>query len=166
VARERPERACAEALYRDPWIVRDVLRHHAAAVALTYVETALRPSGVSADTMTDADEAVLIEALRDWRGLFSPTGRAYRTLNPTLMASASGVPPELLCRLRRVRLPRPYAEPLELTALLVADAAYERLERPRVAESHLRAIARASAEQICAALARIAETLDPPRRSR
>jgi hypothetical protein len=164
--RDLPQLACAEALYRDPWIVRDVLRYHAAAVAFAYVETALRPPGVSAEVDTAADEAILLEALRDWRALFSPTGCAYRTLNRTLMTAAPGVSPDLLCTLRRVQLPRPYSDPLELSALLVAHAAYERVERPQVAESHLRAIGRASAEQIRAALARIAERLDQPGRSR
>src|SRR5262249_13190408 len=65
-----------------------------------------------------------------------------------------------------VQLPRPYSDRLELTAFLVAHAAYARVERTEVAESHLRAIVRASAEQIRAALARIAERLDVPGRSR
>src|SRR6185436_14684742 len=83
--RDLPQLACADALYRDAWIVRDVLQYHAAAVALAYVETVLRPAGVAPEATDAASEAALLDALRDWRGLFSPTGRAYRTLNRTLM---------------------------------------------------------------------------------
>jgi hypothetical protein len=164
--RDLPQLACADALYRDAWIVRDVLQYHAAAVALAYVETGLRPAGVAPEATDAASEAALLDALRDWRGLFSPTGRAYRTLNRTLMGAASGVPPELLCRLRRIELPRPYTDPLELTTFLLAHGAYDGVERPRVAESHLRAIARANAAQIRAAVARIAHQLELRARSR
>lgn len=162
LSRELPQLVCAEALYRDPWILRDVLRYHAAAVALAFVETALRPPGLVWDVTTPAGEAALLEALREWRGLFSPTGRSYRSLNRTLMRLPPSVPGELLCQLRRVYLPRPCVDPVELTALLVAHAVYARAERPEVAATHLRAVTHASGAEIAEALGRIGAQLARP----
>jgi hypothetical protein len=51
-----------------------VLQYHAAAVALAYVETVLRPASVAPAATDATSEAALLDALRDWRGLFSPTG--------------------------------------------------------------------------------------------
>lgn len=157
---EPPLLACAEALYADPWIVRDVLRYHAAAVALAFVETALRPPGLVWDPTTAAGEAALVDAMRDWRGLFSPTGRPYRSLDRTLMRLAPDVPPDLLCRLRRIQLPRPLLDRRELTAVLVAHGVYARPERAGVAESHRRVVLGASGAEVAAAVARIGQALE------
>jgi len=162
LTRELPQLVCAEALYQDPWIVRDVLRYHAAAVALAFVETTLRPPGLLWDASTPAGEAALLDALRDWRGLFSPRGHPYRSLNRTLMRLAPGMSGELLCRLRRVELPRPYTDPLELATVLVAGAVYGRSGRPEVAATHLRAVMRASAGEITTAVRRVGEALEEP----
>jgi hypothetical protein len=159
LTRQLPQLVCAEALYRDPWIVRDVLRYAAAAVALAFVETTLRPPGLLWDATTPAGEAALVDALRDWRGLFSPSGRSYRSLDRTLMRLAPGVAGELLCRLRRLELARPYTDPIELTAILVADAAYERTDRREVAATHLRAVMLASGAEIAAAVRRVGDAL-------
>jgi hypothetical protein len=160
LTRELPQIVCAEALYRDPWIVRDVLRYDAAAVALAFVETRLRPSTLVWDATTPAGEAALVAALRDWRGLFSPSGRSYRSLDRTLMRLAPGVAGERLCRLRRLKLARPYTDPLELTALLAADVVYERTDRPEVAATHLRAVMLASGAEIAAAVRRVRDALE------
>jgi hypothetical protein len=159
LTREPPQLACAEALYRDPWIVRDVLQYHAAAVALAFVETALRPSDLLWDATTPAGEAALIDALRTWRGLFSPTGRPYRTLNRTLMQLAPGIPADLLCGLRQVTLERPYADPLELMAVLLARSVYARAERAEVARSHLHAVGLAGSGEIAASVERVGQAL-------
>lgn len=159
LARELPHLLCTEALYRDPWIVRDVLQYHAAAVALAFVETTLRPPGLLWDATTPAGEAALLGAMREWHGLYSPTGRPYRTLNRTLMQLAPSVPAELLGRLRTVTLERPYADALELTALLTAHAVYARSEHAEAAHTHLRAVALAGGGEIAAAVERVGHAL-------
>lgn len=58
-----------------------------------------------------------LELMHNWRGLFSPTGRPYRSLNRTLMNLPGGVPSGLVCNLALVRLQRPIVERLELLAL-------------------------------------------------
>jgi hypothetical protein len=159
LTREPPQLAYTEALYRDPWIVRDVLQYRAATVALAFVETALRPRDLLWDATTPAGEAGLLEAMRTWRGLFSPTGHPYRTLNRTLMQLAPSVPADLLCGLRHVTLARPYADPLELMALLVARSLYARAERAEVARSHLHVVGLAASGEIVATVARVGQAL-------
>jgi hypothetical protein len=107
--------------------------------------------------------------MRNWRCLYSPTGVPYRSLNRTLMNLPDGIPPNLLCRLNRIRLERPILDPLELTALL-AHAAHERPERdPEVVTTQRWILQHATADQIRAAIARIATATErslSPRRDR
>jgi hypothetical protein len=151
-----PQLLCSEAMHRDAFVVSDVLAYPAAAIALAFVETALRPADLFWDAVTAKGEAALLEAIRNWRGLFSPDGRPYRSLDRTLMQLPAGVPPDLLCELRHVRLERPVVDRLELTTLLLAHRVYRRAANAEVAATHLRAIACARAPEIVAAVRRTA----------
>ncbi|MBN1889457.1 MAG: PcfJ domain-containing protein [Thermoflexales bacterium] len=59
-----------------------------------------------------------IDAMHNWRGLFSPTGESYRSLDRTLMNLPGGVPHSLVCNLVHTRLERPVTNRLELTSIL------------------------------------------------
>lgn len=60
-----------------------------------------------------------LTAMENWRGLFSYSGRPYRSLNRTLMNLPGGVPHKLVANLTDWRLERPYVKRLELTTLLL-----------------------------------------------
>lgn len=62
--------------------------------------------------------AEIIEAMHNWRALFSPTGEDYRSLNRTLMNLPGGIPAKLVVRLNQILLQRPMTKRLELLALL------------------------------------------------
>jgi hypothetical protein len=118
VAGEVAELARDDAFYRHPFVVRDVLRHRAAAVALARL-TRLWPHYRACRGIEAAPTAeVLAESMREWRCLFSPDGRSYRSLDRTLMNLGDEVSLDLLCQLPRVRLERPIASSLELRAVL------------------------------------------------
>ncbi len=163
--------AQTEALYRDPYIARDILNYRAAAIALAYLESEFWEHFCAQQLGTGADPSpeLFVQAMRNWRGLYSPTGVPYRSLNRTLMNLPKGIPPTLLCRLNRIRLERPILDRLELTALL-AHAAHERPERdPEVVASQRWILQRATADQIRGAIARIATATErdlSPRRDR
>jgi PcfJ-like protein len=163
VAGEVAGLAKCEALYRDPHLVRDILRHRAAAVALARLETHLWQH-YHACRAGDAEPTpdVLVHAMSEWRGLFSPDGLAYRSLNRTLMNVPEEVSADLLCQLHRVRLERPLLSSLELRAVLTF-AALARAGEPHADRLHV--LQHARADEIRYALERIgAETerrLDP-----
>jgi hypothetical protein len=118
VAGEVSELAQDDAFYRDPFVVRDVLRHRAAAVALARLEK-LWPHyrarrGIEAAPTVE----VLARAMGEWRCLFSPDGRTYRSLDRTLMNLGDETSLDLLCQLPRVRLERPIVSSLELRTVL------------------------------------------------
>jgi hypothetical protein len=71
----------------------------------------------------------------DWRGVFSPDGRPYRTLNKTLMNLPGGIPAALLGCLCDVRLERPVTDRVELLALL---GCYAHAVRHEPARQHWR----------------------------
>lgn len=121
VARRVPPLANTPALYRDPYISRDVTRYRAAAIALAYLESTLWRNYCTRHLhwYGTPSEEILVQAMADWRGLFSPDGRSYRSLNRTLMNLPIAVPAELVCHLNQIRLERPITGPLELTVLLL-----------------------------------------------
>lgn len=65
------------------------------------------------------DEA--LEMMENWRGLFSPTGKSYRSLDRTLMNLPGGVPPGLVPYLSLVRLERPVLSRSELVVLALYE---------------------------------------------
>lgn len=92
--------------------------------ALSALEPLARQSGLTLYSSLELDRTTAkhsspIEAMQDWRALFSPTGEDYRSLNRTLTYLPGGIPATLLCRaLRDLYLERPITQRLELLALL------------------------------------------------
>ena len=142
-------------LYRDPYLVRDIVRYRAAAIATRNVEwlgedareqkvktsshaVSLRKLALElgvrlritvgtartalslddddqADEICDADHRChSLDDLQGWRGLFSPTGQPYRSLNRTLTHLPGGVPHGLVCALASLQLDRPVLDRAEL----------------------------------------------------
>jgi hypothetical protein len=59
--------------------------------------------------------------MENWRGLFSPTGEPYRSLNRTLMNLPGGVPSSLVAYLNLVHLKRPVLSRSELLVLTLHE---------------------------------------------
>ncbi len=178
--------AAEPALYRDRFLVRDVLHYPAAAIAvrnawkLTRELPLTRLHGspaardlrllarglglrlhVDAELLDEPDVATQIERLRDWKALFSDTGHAYRSLNRTLMNLPGRVPHRLVCNLRRVHLERPLDCRLELLAVVLhAGVRADRDEPVRADHSHLFMHARAG--HLREALRRVGDHLRQP----
>ncbi len=144
-----PSLAQEAALYREPYILKDILTYRAAAIAFACLQSELwRPvarghegtehpggrhgsGGCLAQPATEDPScngigeecgppvAELLDAMAHWRGLFSPDGKPYRSLNRTLMNLPPEVPPELVCCLNRIKLERPVVNWLEFTALML-----------------------------------------------
>jgi hypothetical protein len=113
IAGRVPSLAQEAALFREPYILKDILTHRAAAIAFAYLQSGLwRPpirveegSEVQEDRDMEVSEAPveeLLGAMADWRGLFSPDGRPYRSLNlwpdsvHPVAGNREGVPAHLL----------------------------------------------------------------------
>lgn len=166
-------------LYRDPWVVQDMIAYRAAAIAAAHLEPCERPADhdypfdeplvMDEVTLTSyladkrADDALTasagdddrptypIELLRNWRGLFSPTGAPYTSLNKTLMRLPR-VPSRLLPQLCKIRLERPITNWLELLVCLTHLA----MSHAPASEPHHRVFMHARADQIHEALRRVA----------
>ena len=145
-------------LYRERYVVKDVIQHRAAAVALanlntfrylrrerarldnrarvlrsrerTTLEELARGMGVGLSihatpqrgrrtTPMPVEEA--LGMMEGWRGLFSPTGEPYRSLDRTLMNLPGGVPFGLVPYLSLVRLERPVLARSELLVLTLHE---------------------------------------------
>jgi hypothetical protein len=135
----------APALLDERWIVEDVVRFPPAAIALGHLDRLVDPPEIG-------DERACVDALRTWRGLFSPDGLPYRSLNRTLMQLPAGFSGELLCALRWVRLPRPVTDALELSAICIAAELWSRLGERAL----LHVALHARADEVVAAVARVA----------
>jgi hypothetical protein len=107
----QPAVICDEAIYKEPYIVQDVLAFRAAAAATLVCEI----QGPVNETA--------IEKLRHWRDLYAPAGtKSYRALNVTLMNLPGGIPTSLLADLQLVALPRPIVNRLELITTILAGS--------------------------------------------
>jgi hypothetical protein len=62
-------------------------------------------------------EERIVELMQDWRGLFSPTGESYRSLDRTLMNLPGGLSASLVPHLKMVRLRRPATTRLEVAVI-------------------------------------------------
>jgi hypothetical protein len=147
-----------EDLYKEKYVVKDVIQHRAAAVALARLERfryldhskgrlaaeekilnsreresleelarslgvglsihVLSKGGYRPDSLS-TDEA--LGMMENWRGLFSPTGEPYRSLDRTLMNLPGGVPPGLAAYLSLVHLERPVFSRSELLVLTLHE---------------------------------------------
>jgi hypothetical protein len=125
-------------LYRHQYIVKDILQFRAAAVAVLVCDKVVK-------------KQQQLEALSDWKTLFSMTGESYRALNTTLSNLPGGVPPSLLCGLRDFMLPRPITDRLELMTTILTNEGY--------ASRHARLCSLASSAQIKEALLRVSRHL-------
>ena len=99
-------------LHAHPFLVKDVLRYRAAAFAVANAE---RLPGDHATP--EAFRDLLGRLADDWRGLFSPTERSYRSLNRTLDALPARARDDDVWMLRRFRLEQPLASGLHLRVL-------------------------------------------------
>jgi hypothetical protein len=100
-----------DALYKEQYIVKDILSYPAAAIAT-----------LACDVFGPVNESP-IEKMLHWRDIFAPAGiGSYHALNATLMNLPGGVPASLLCDLRNLILPRPICNRLELIATILAGA--------------------------------------------
>jgi hypothetical protein len=132
------------ALYQDTFLVRDIIHHSAAAIAVRNAWTLcrdlplrrLRHSGPARELTAlaaqmglrvemvvgpadEPDSATQLARLADWKALFADTGESYRSLNRTLMHLPGRLPHRQVCHLRFVHLERPLEKRLELLALLL-----------------------------------------------
>jgi hypothetical protein len=91
-----------EELYREKFLVKDLLTFRAAGIVAAWVTS--------------------VAEMAEWRKCFCPPEvRPYTALNKTLNALPGGVPPYLLARLHRFILPRPITNRLELITTILAD---------------------------------------------
>ncbi len=173
------------AVYEQPFVVRDVLRYRAAAIALGYCQEGPdydRPDfwreaahdvnrGASLagklpeNLRTDSrDVATYISAMLNWRALFSPSGETYGSLDRTLMNLPAKVPAELVLYLRAVRLPRPITDTVRLLALLTMVRRLCRygsldIARPGAGRSLAQILLQATETEVRASVRRVARQI-------
>jgi len=123
---ERPVLQRWPVLEQNPYILSDVQRFRAAAIALTEIENDLAQRR-GEDEEDTQDE--FLRRMEQWRGVFAAGGTPYKALNRTLTRLANDVPDRLLPNLANFRLQRTITDSLELTALLVhSSSAQGRLD--------------------------------------
>jgi hypothetical protein len=98
----------------------EALRARAAAAGIRLYGDLEPPRAAGADEL---------EALSNWRGLFSHDGEPYTSLDRTLMNLPGGIPSGLVCKLHQWRLERPHTERLPLLAMLLYADPYIRTGR-------------------------------------
>lgn len=137
-----PDVAHWEGLYTDPLVVGDIIKYRAAAyAAANVVDLAQKAVQIKLLNSTEAARLrerakrfgaeisirmeprdlkgdTVLELLREWRGLFSPTGEGYRSLNRTLANMPGGISCSLLGALQTITLPRPITDRIELLFVL------------------------------------------------
>ena len=156
-----------EHFFADSYLVGDVLTYCAAQVGMAFLDelASIEPLLRGGYCCVDDDEASFEHQLvfaRNWRGLFSPSGDPYRSLNRTLMNLPSRFPPRLLLGLPRIRLPRPITSHIELAALCSRALCGGGTSGPTVGASQLRTYAHATEAQICTAVERLGLELGRP----
>jgi hypothetical protein len=130
-----------ERLYKEQYVVQDILNYRAAAMAVKIC-----------DWLREPDTA--IENLRDWRSFYVPDGyRPYTSLNKTLTNLPGNVPLKALLKLQRVVLPRPIYSRLELIATLSATDGLA---------DNFGVVALANADKIRTAIGRVSRHLREP----
>jgi hypothetical protein len=106
-----------EELFRRPYVVKDIIRFRAAAMATRICDV----WGVRNNP---------VEQMESWRSVYVPEfGVPYRSLNKTLTGLPGGVPLRLIKRLDQFVLPRPIHNRLELlVTLMTGGRGYRRVE--------------------------------------
>ena len=137
--------AIEDEMYQNYWLINDIQNYRAAALATVKIESilwyrnrTLREAQVyrfkyefysqkSLDRSWCAlstrpplmiDRTYQLGFLQEWRNLFSFNGRAYHSLNRTLMNLPGGIPIYFLPSLADIELPRPITNRLELSLVL------------------------------------------------
>lgn len=151
-----------EDLYKNRYLVKDILRYRAAAIAVGLFEELWRsPYLGERQSRPPVTRTDVLEAIGNWRGLFSPDGKTYTSLDRTLMNLPERVPARLVCALPRLRLDRPITNRLELMTLCL------RASISKVAPAQMPVFAQATEEEIRRALKRVGDNtrrrLDPGR---
>ena len=132
---DRGELHMSPELYRNKYLVKDILNFRAAAMAVTICGREELPEA--------------LEEARNWPNLFVPDGYpVYTSLRKTLTRLPGGLGPQLVYGLRRVVLPRPYCNRLELLSVLSTATAPAR---------HFRVLAFAQEDKIKAAASLVFE---------
>lgn len=124
-----PDIVYDERVYERPYLVADVMRYRAAALALANLTALGRNLGYRPE-IHDDDHVELLDRMNAgrWRGLFSADGESYKALNKTLDNLPGGVPATLINGLAGVRLSQPITEraPLVMACLYGIIAGYRR----------------------------------------
>jgi hypothetical protein len=186
-----PSLLFSEELYKEKYVVKDLIQYRAAAVALaslerfTYLDRAKARLAAKERILNSKELEILeelaassgvelsmhvqfeggyrqdqlsvdqaLEMMENWRGLFSPTGEPYRSLDRTLMNLPGGVPPGLAAYLRLVYLDRPVFSRSELVVLTLHEQRRFEREMQRRNEAVFRS---ASEDRIAQATRLIAE---------
>jgi hypothetical protein len=104
----RPHILFYEDIYENTYLVQDIVKFRAAAIAVTIC------SGYQWNPK-------LYEFLCNWRSIYAPEGvEVYTSLNKTLNDLPGGIPVRLLRFMDQLILPRPYSKRLELITTLCA----------------------------------------------
>ena len=162
-------------LYRDRYLVSDILRYRAAAavvlVAPDLVEKSERRRRQTGDhpIMNEPHgsarewAARIVPRMTEWHGLYSESGEPYRCLTRTLMQLPGGLPSDLLRYLPDVRLTRPITDRVELATLLLLMLDTEDRGEPDAANPRrVRLFQRATRAEIRGSLDTLSRELNAP----
>lgn len=97
-------------LYDDVYVCKDIIQYRAAAVAFGQLPQVVRFTNHDHDPDWSSDDVttqLLMSTIRNWRGIYSYTGKPYRALDRTLAQLPGGIPARILLNLRFVKLTKP-----------------------------------------------------------
>lgn len=156
-----PRLAFNPVFFDEPFVARDVAQYRSAAIALAHLDGCLLPFWCRQRGLPlQEGNALRLAAMREWRGLFSPTSHPYRSLNRTLMNLPPDVPADLVPHLRAFDLERPLTDGIVLMAVLLHVSDARAARQPERVNPQRRILERASAEEIRRAVASIGHFTD------
>jgi len=128
-----PKLALSNQLYKNQNLVNDIIQYPAAAKATLLIEEAMaRNGGIRIGRAMDQ--------MGNWMGLYSPSRSPYPCLRKTLMNLPGQVPAHLLLQLRKLKLPRPLSERVEiLMAAYLGLSIRQQRENPECPDRSLNA---------------------------
>lgn len=137
--------------YEDPYWVRDVIQHRAAALTAHLLNP--YAFNVNIDLTEFEPKAIphLKRDLSDWMGYYAKDGDVYTSLSRTLMNVPGNIPPSLLRNLKNIRLERPIIDRVELLSLLFVAGLPD--------ENHVSVYMHATREQLLRAFKKVADHL-------
>jgi hypothetical protein len=145
-----PDLATWQLLADRRYVLRDIANFHTAATALIHLQNGfrLRPGVRRPPAAEPLASAAIADRMDQWRGVYSPDGKPYRSLNRTLAKLPVRFPMHLLPALCLVRLERPIERAAELATLLTLLSGHLDLLPAEAAQSRIRIFMRASASEI------------------